>query len=326
MNGRVSNKFGKHEIPYKEIFNETIKKELKRALPHLDVDNWVKIIYETSSSSRNPRWFAPESLDDLPEIKNVYANDTSAVIGNFPFTSVEKLALLLEGYFYDLQGKPKFDFIGHDIKVMLIRNNNNLNITMCVPFITTHTPNYDFYCFQKKKFTRELKEIAVAEFNPGTNVIININSQDDLIEGNKQKFIAGHYCNLAGSALDYGEEGVVGRGNNRRGIIPSFRSYTMEAAWGKNPVYHVGKVLGVVVDELAKEIAFEVGGSVQIAAITKLGDPLFAPNSLNVQTSGNFERKVIEKIVNRVLGRRDWTERILAEQLLVPKVYQMMDK
>ena len=123
--------------------------------------------------------------------------------------------------------------------------------------------------------------------------------------------------------MDYGEEGVVGRGNNRLGIIPSFRPYTMEAACGKNPVYHVGKVLGLVSDVLAKEIAKKCKCNVEVWIITRNADPLFEPNNIIINTSEKVDKQKIEGVVKSILSQRDWTDKIIREGVIIPKTGNM---
>jgi len=285
VNGRISPAFAGKRIPLKDIFKKSINTQLKKTLPHLDIDKWVKIIDESTSYSKNPRWFNPLSLDDLPESTKAYANDTSTTVGYWPLTPAEELTLKMEGFFYEGDRNPKFDFIGHDIKVMTVRRKNHFDITLCVPFIVNLTPNYDFYKEHVDSITKSLRQLAKSYLGKKYDVSVYVNNHYRSIKKENIKKIDGYYCNVTGSALDYGEEGVVGRGNNRRGIIPSFRTYTMEATWGKNPVYHVGKVLGLVVDTLATKIATQYNCHAQVVAITRIADPLYEPHNLLVSTS-----------------------------------------
>jgi S-adenosylmethionine synthetase len=255
VNGRISPAFNNEKIPLSDIFEKAINLQLKKTLPHLDVKNWMQIIDESTSYSKNPRWFNPVSLNDLPEYKIARANDTSCVVGFWPLTPIEELTLKMENFFYLGDRDPKYKFIGHDIKVMIVRKNKKIDVTLCVPFIVKETPSYNFYKEKVDFITESLLNVAKKHLGNSYDIRIYVNNHYRSIKKENIKKIDGYYCNVSGSALDYGEEGVVGRGNNRRGIIPSFRPYTMEAVWGKNPVYHVGKVLGLVVDTLAKNIA-----------------------------------------------------------------------
>ena len=127
------------------------------------------------------------------------------------------------------------------------------------------------------------------------------------------------YFVAAGGALDYGEEGLVGRGNNRLGIISAYRPHSMEAACGKNPIYHVGKVLGLASDVIAKEIANKFGCYAEICIVANNGDPLLNPNNVIVSTSKKVPQPEIEKLVNHVLNNNDWSSMIIKDKALIPK-------
>jgi S-adenosylmethionine synthetase len=319
VNGRISPAFNNEKIPLSDIFEKAINLQLKKTLPHLDVKNWMQIIDESTSYSKNPRWFNPVSLNDLPEYKIARANDTSCVVGFWPLTPIEELTLKMENFFYLGDRDPKYKFIGHDIKVMIVRKNKKIDVTLCVPFIVKETPSYNFYKEKVDFITESLLNVAKKHLGNSYDIRIYVNNHYRSIKKENIKKIDGYYCNVSGSALDYGEEGVVGRGNNRRGIIPSFRPYTMEAVWGKNPVYHVGKVLGLVVDTLAKNIALRYNCHAEVIAITRVADPLFEPHNLLVRTSKKINSRLLKELILETLKKRDWTEKIIFNETFVPK-------
>jgi len=202
---------------------------------------------------------------------------------------------------------------------MIVRKKKEFDITLCVPFIVNETPSYKFYKEKVEFITESLRKVAQNHLGKQFKINIYVNNHYRSIKKENMKKIDGYYCNVSGSALDYGEEGVVGRGNNRRGIIPSFRTYTMEAAWGKNPVYHVGKVLGVVVDTLAQNIAIKYDCQAQVIAMTRVADPLFTPHHLLVNISKKINSNSLKEIILTTLERRDWTKKIIDDEILLPK-------
>ncbi len=312
LNGRMSVKFGDKDINIKEIQTKIAKEYIKKVLPHMDVDNWIEFKYFTNSYSHNPYWYYPRSTDDLPDFKRPYANDTSTCAGYWPLSVTERLSLVLEGYFYNEEGKPKFGYIGQDIKVMSIRKGEEINTTLCIPFISTKTPTVEFYKRNLKLITDELTELAYKTIDKGYKVNIFTNTVDSDAKGS-------YYTLLTGSCLEAGEEGVVGRGNRSRGTISSTRPYSMEASNGKNPVYFVGKVHTVIADALAEEIGktFECEANVYIS--TKNGEDLYSPSTLIVDTSRPIPKNMVDDVVQKVMSKRDWTSRIIHEELLLPK-------
>jgi S-adenosylmethionine synthetase len=256
-------------------------------------------------------------LDDVPDHANTFANDTSAVVSYWPLTPSEQLALKLEGYFYDNNQKPKFKEFGQDIKVMVVRREDKFDITLCVPFFSKYVGNADSYWSMLYKLESDLLKYAKGLLDNKAEIDLKVNPHDQRRRGSVDA--KSFYFVASGGALDYGEEGLVGRGNNRLGIIPSFRPYTMEAACGKNPIYHVGKVLGIVSDVLAREVADQCNCNVEVWIITRNADPLFEPNNVIINTSKKVDDKRISEIVGSVLADRTWTKKILEEEVVIPK-------
>ena len=65
------------------------------------------------------------------------------------------------------------------------------------------------------------------------------------------------YLTLLGTSAEQGDSGQVGRGNRVCGLISLNRPMSVEAAAGKNPVSHVGKIYNVLAHELAMRIYAE---------------------------------------------------------------------
>jgi S-adenosylmethionine synthetase len=154
-----------------------------------------------------------------------------------------------------------------------------------------------------------------------------VNTQDQYRNNrNEPRPSRAYYLVATGGALDFGEEGFVGRGNNRHGIIPSTRSYTMEAPYGKNPKYHAGKVLAVVSDAISEEIEKAFGGAVEVWIMPNNSDKLLEPSFIAVNTSVDVQRSEIETIIDQVLTKTDWTDMIIFNTLFVPKTGNLMRK
>ena len=70
----------------------------------------------------------------------------------------------------------------------------------------------------------------------------------------------GCYLTVTGTSAESGDSGQVGRGNDPAGIIPLNRPMASEAAAGKNPVSHVGKIYNLLSFRLANRIYEDVPG------------------------------------------------------------------
>lgn len=71
---------------------------------------------------------------------------------------------------------------------------------------------------------------------------------------------AGAYLTRLGTSAEAGDSGEVGRGNRVCGIISLLRPASAEAAAGRNPVAHVGKIYNVLARVLAEGIHKKVQG------------------------------------------------------------------
>jgi len=100
----------------------------------------------------------------------------------------------------------------------------------------------------------------------------------------------------------------VGRGNRVTGFIAPFRPTSLEAAAGKNPISHVGKIYNALAKVLANDIYEKVDGikDINVYILSKIGGSLDDPLVLNVELkakngiSDSLKGKIME-IVNKKL-------------------------
>lgn len=317
INGRVSSIFGDKKIDYQEIQKKAAKEYLKKALPHLDVNKYVEIKSFSTSYSKSPVWYRPRSLDDLLEFKTPFINDSSAIVSFWPLSSTEKLVLEMEKYFYDENKNPKFNYIGHDIKILAIRTFKNINLTLCVPFISSKTYDRNFYLEKLDFIQSQLKKIVQNLLRDKFNISISLNTGDFNLLG-KSKERSGYYFSASGSALDYGEEGVVGRGNRSRGVISCLRPNSTDAIHGKNPSFHVGKVYAYFGDQISKAIAKEMGCECTIILATQNKRPIGSPQKIIIYTSEKRSEKKIRKIIEKELSKKEWIQKIVEDKYFLP--------
>jgi len=87
------------------------------------------------------------------------------------------------------------------------------------------------------------------------------------------------YLTLTGTSAEMGDDGAVGRGNRITGLITPFRSTSLEAAAGKNPISHVGKVYNVLALEIARDIVARLPEirEATVYLLSQIGKPLDQP-------------------------------------------------
>jgi len=226
VNGRMSNILGNARIDIESIQEEAVSRYLFRVLPRLTAED-VEIVPNATQYTKVPHWFTPRSKRDVSDATMPKANDTSFCVCHWPPTPSESIAYRLERYFWeDKDGFaiPRFPEIGQDIKVLVLRQERTIEVTLCVPTISTLTTSYQQYREVIAKHESRLQALAEEIVSPyGLRVSVRVNPYQRL------------YMLGVGSCIECGEEGVVGRGNTISGIISSHRIHTQESWAGKNP-------------------------------------------------------------------------------------------
>jgi S-adenosylmethionine synthetase len=113
-----------------------------------------------------------------------------------------------------------------------------------------------------------------------------------------------------GTSAEGGDGGQVGRGNRVNGVIAFNRPSTTEAAAGKNPISHVGKIYNLLSHEIADCIYREVQGirEVTVWLCSQIGkpidQPLMAAAQLITETDLTLEevRESVESVIDRELA------------------------
>jgi S-adenosylmethionine synthetase len=111
-----------------------------------------------------------------------------------------------------------------------------------------------------------------------------------------------------GTSADNGDSGQVGRGNRVNGLISLNRPFCSEAAAGKNPVSHVGKIYNVLTYRIAQHVYEEVpeAEEVYIWLLSKIGSPIDKPAVAAAQVimKGNNSLERVKRKINDVLDYR----------------------
>ncbi len=312
--GRMSSAFGNAEIPYREIQESAARSYLRKVLPGLNVEEDLIFAHETSDHSMNPSWYRPQTLDDVPDSKKQWANDTACVVAHYPTSVAENLTQLLENYFYTDPYTPKFDFIGQDIKVMTVRHLSRFDVTMCVPMISHKVHTIEQYFEYKAELHRELLALSNSLVGTGCDINLQINTAD------QNSLRPAPYLTATGSCIEFGEEGYVGRGNRVNGLISIMRSSSVEAPFGKNPVYHTGRVHSYYAAEISRAIYEAFGSANTVIIKTNNGEPLLEPSSVIVYMARvgiePVERSGVEKIIREVFLKNDHLQKLLGGYLM----------
>lgn len=281
------------EIDVARIAIDTAKAWFGKNMRFLDPERHVRYQVELKPGS--------VGLTDIfkREGKVLGANDTSAAVGYAPMTRTEKIVLKTEQYLNSKEFKQRFPESGEDVKVMGYRNNSDLQMTVAMAFIDRFVNSEKDYFERKSKILDEIhKFVAVKTDFESVNVQLNtLDAQD--------RGIGGVYLTVLGTSADSGDSGQVGRGNRVNGLISLNRPFCSEAAAGKNPVSHVGKIYNFLTFELAKRVYEDVPEveEVYVWLLSKIGSPIDHPAvaATQVVMKGNNSLEKVRHEISRVL-------------------------
>ncbi|MFI6056099.1 methionine adenosyltransferase [Streptomyces violascens] len=302
--GRISTSFAGREIPVREILEAAAAEQLRRALPGFEHLTW-RAHHESTDSSKFAHWFAPRGLEDLPERPTAFSNDTAFLVASAARTTAETVALLTEAWF---RREP---WAGSDIKALVVRDKHALTVTVCVPAVAGHLNGSQEFADATRHTAGELTTQLLKRLPGPVTVVCNTRNT-------ATGPLSSQYFTVTGSAIDYGEDGLVGRGNARSGLITPGQQAGNEAAFGKNPAYHVGKVGGWLVDVASRRLAEHSGGPCRIAVMWRNGSPYPQPAALDITTAHPCPEDT--DLVRAVLRRTDWVPDLVDHQCYLPAV------
>jgi S-adenosylmethionine synthetase len=264
---RATTEFDGVKIDVEEIAVNVAKEWFRKNMRFVDPDKHVKYQVELKPGSAG--------LVDIFKRKGkvLGANDTSAAVGYAPMTRTEKIVLKTEQFLNSKEFKQRHPESGEDIKVMGSRNNNNLNLTISMAFVDRFISSEEEYFEKKAKILEEINKFVRANTD-FEKVNVQLNTLDARGRG-----IDGVYLTVLGTSADSGDSGQVGRGNRVNGLISLNRPFCSEAAAGKNPVSHVGKIYNVLTFKVAQHVYEEVPEleEVYVWLLSEIGRPIDQP-------------------------------------------------
>lgn len=264
---RATATIGRRSVPVARIAVAAARDWIGRNLPHVDPLRHVRYQVELKPASTEL-----EAIFASPTTLHV-ANDTSAAVGYAPLTPTEQAVLDLERF---LNGdfKEVFPETGEDVKVMAVRTGRVLSLTVAMPLLARAIRSEAGY-FRRKAEILKVIERHVDRGSLGfRRVEVSLNPLDRRGAG-----LEGMYLTLLGTSAEQGDSGEVGRGNRVSGVIALNRPMSVEAAAGKNPVSHVGKIYNVLAHRLAGRIHRQVAGvnEVTVWLCSRIGQRIDEP-------------------------------------------------
>ncbi|HWQ20581.1 MAG TPA: methionine adenosyltransferase [Methanotrichaceae archaeon] len=266
LTGRATRTFKGQEIPVDTIAIKAARKCLHEALSNLDVANHTILDAKIGMGSSD--------LRDVFGRKVPSANDTSFGVGYAPLSETESIVYNTERELMRL--KKEIPAIGEDIKVMGMREGDNINLTIACAMVDRYVDDLKHYVQTKNEIVQHINEYA-KEFT-ARKVNAQLNVADNVEQGSV-------YITVTGTSAEMGDDGAVGRGNRTNGLITPNRPMSLEATSGKNPINHVGKIYNLLSMVLSKDIASNVDGiqEVYIRLLSQIGQPIDQPHVASIQ-------------------------------------------
>lgn len=309
LDGRATKEFNGEKIPAEPIALKAAKDYMRTILPELDFDRDVIMDCRLGTGSTDLRdVFKPEE-GTIPR-----ANDTSFGVSFAPFSEIETCVREISSYI-DNTLRPKYPVYGQDIKIMGLRQGNNIKLTLCCAMVDRYVSSLSDYVDYRSRLQEEATKIA--KKCTGRSVEISVNTADCDSE-------CSLFLTVTGTSAEMGDDGSVGRGNRANGLITPHRPMSMEATSGKNPINHIGKIYNLLSSELAHECVQKVDGlaEIQVRLLSQIGMPIDQPLIASVQiipqpsvTLKEIEKDVYEIIDNGLENITSITDRIIKGEL-----------
>ena len=305
--GRATFEHGSERIPVDDIAIEACQRWLRQQLPCLDVEHDVRITSRIKAASV-----------DLAELFErtagvALANDTSVGSGFAPWTDLERVVLEVGRTLNGLDARRGCPAIGQDIKIMGIRHGSRIRLIIACAFIGRHTSDLDAYLDHKKYVQSLVQKSATRVTKLAVESVVN--RADDPGRGSV-------YLTVTGTSAEAGDDGEVGRGNRTSGLITPYRVMSLEAAAGKNPQTHVGKLYNVMATRIASTIVESVPGitAADCVLVSEIGCAVTEPAIADVAVSGPDSSTLHLSTVARIVAERAERASELTDALLQRRI------
>ncbi|MBI3997725.1 MAG: methionine adenosyltransferase [Armatimonadetes bacterium] len=288
---RATAEYGGHHIPIDRIAIDTAKEWIRNNLRFVDPE--VHVTYDVQIKP------GAEELRTSVEGETPLANDTSAAVGYAPLTPTEQVVLDVEQELNSREFKNVFPEVGEDIKVMGFRRGDELHLTTAVAFVDRFIDSEGTY-FRRKAALEDAMRDFLRLRRGFAKTHVYLNTLDRPGRG-----LGGMYLSVTGTSAEGGDSGQVGRGNKVNGVIALNRPMGTEAAAGKNPVSHVGKIYTILTHKAANRIYHEVPGILEVYVwmLSQIGKPIDQPKvtAAQVMLKRHARRSIVERRAREIL-------------------------
>ncbi len=267
LSGRATTYVDDEKVPVGRIALDAARAYLAKAVKNLETSH---IVIDQRLGQGSTDLVDVFERDGIPR-----ANDTSFGVGHAPFSELERIVYGVERAITNDLGKKELA-IGEDIKVMGLREGDNIHVTVANALVSRHVDDLKRYMAIKEVLTKRAQEVA--EQYTKRKVSVAVNAADNYERGCV-------YLTVTGTSAEMGDDGSVGRGNRCNGLITPNRPMSMEATSGKNPVSHIGKIYNLLANQIAHDMVAAIDGieEVYIRILSQIGQPIDNPRVASAQ-------------------------------------------
>jgi S-adenosylmethionine synthetase len=245
------------------------------------------------------------------------ANDTSFGVGFAPYSKLERSVLNVAALLKSTLFRQEFPMAGDDFKVMGVRFNDHISLTLALAIRDPFIENCEHYFSVKERMAKWLHG------RTDIPVVIRINALDDPASEDE----SGIYLTVSGLSAEHGDDGQVGRGNRISRLITPSRPMSLEATAGKCPVSHVGKIYNIIADRLAHHLVSQVAGiaEVEVQIVSCIGQPIDLPQLVDIKVvpKDNLLNKTSAQQIGEIVGivHKEFSQfREITHQLVLGKI------
>ena len=298
--GRATDEFKGVKVPIDELVETSCRQWLKSNFHALDAEHDIKLHSLIRPGSAD----LVELYLRQQQTGIALANDTSCGVGYAPLSELENIVLHVERTLNSAEIKAAHPQHGEDIKVMAVRHYDDIELTIACAFVDRYISDVDDYAQKKAQLASLAEKIATTVSDKAMR--ISVNAADDLKKGSL-------YITVTGTSAESGDDGEVGRGNRVNGLITPYRPMNMEAAAGKNPVTHVGKLYNIVAQQIAATLVqqLDIVTEAYCYLVSRIGSPIKEPMITDIrlvlEDGGNIQtiQKAVDDIVHDRLQHMD---------------------
>jgi S-adenosylmethionine synthetase len=289
--GRAATEVGGDSIAVEELAVESSRAWLRANLHALDAERDVQLHPLIRPGSQDLTYlFSRGGRANSP-----LANDTSIGVGHAPLSPLERLVLAVERGINATDRSRVNPAWGEDVKVMGIRRGDAVELTVACAMIGRYLRHIDDYLAEKRKIEKLARELAIRHGFPGCEIAIN--AADHSSTGSV-------YLTVTGTSAEAGDDGEVGRGNRVNGLITPCRPMSLEAAAGKNPVTHVGKIYNVLATRISQALVAAVPeiAAAQCLLVSRIGQPVAEPAivQIAIATQDGFPLAELKRQIDEI--------------------------